>query len=297
MRLALIFDKTRPDTTGIYFERACRSLGLSVDHWWLRDAARIPAQYDLYLRVDHGDDYAVELPNGLRPAVFYAIDTHLSPTWRKIRRVAAQYDRVYCAQANAARQLGNGEWLPLACDLELHGVIRAPEVVLDVAFVGSDGGVPRKFYLQALRERYPNNFLGSAAYTELGAIYGRARIGFNYAIAADVNMRVFEVLAAGALLVTNALPHDDLGRLGLADGQHLILYRTPKELFERIDYFLAHAQERERIAHAGRARVMERHTYVHRLQQLLASLSRHLDLAVPSNAQESIPCVSPSPPS
>ena len=43
MKLALIFDKTRPDTTGGYFERACRTLGVAADHWWLRDAERIPA--------------------------------------------------------------------------------------------------------------------------------------------------------------------------------------------------------------------------------------------------------------
>ncbi|MBI3331169.1 MAG: hypothetical protein HYZ96_03550, partial [Candidatus Omnitrophica bacterium] len=92
MRLALIFDKTRPDTTGVHVERAARALGIAADHWWLRDADRIPEAYDLYLRIDHGDDYAVALPQRLRPAVFYAIDTHLPHSWRKIRRVARRYD-------------------------------------------------------------------------------------------------------------------------------------------------------------------------------------------------------------
>ena len=289
MKLALIFDKTRPDTTGGYFERACRTLGVSADHWWLRDAERIPAAYDLYLRIDHGDDYAVTLPERLRPVAFYAIDTHLARSWRKIRRAAARYDLVFCCHRDGAARLPGAEWLPVACDRELHGRIDGPRV-WDLAFVGTDGGVPRKFYLQALRERYPNSRIGQADHTELSSIYSRARIGFNYSIAGDVNMRLFEVLAAGALLVTNALAGDDLHRLGLEDRGHLVLYRSPAELFEVIEHFLAHADERERIAQAGHALVMERHTYARRMRQLLSRAAERLGVSVPSTAQEPLTC-------
>ncbi len=288
MRIALIFDKTRADTTGMYFERACRSLGLACDHWWLRDAARIPAAYDLYLRIDHGDDYTTDLPDRLRPAIFYAIDTHLPHSWKKIRRTASRFDAVFCCHADAARQLPGAEWLPLACDPAIHGAVPS-EPVWDVAFVGTEGGMPRKFYLQALRERYPNSCIGGFDYTEMASIYSRARIGFNYSIANDVNMRLFEVLAAKTLLVTNALKGDDLSQLGLHDREQLVLYRNPRDLFECIDYFLNHADERERIAQAGYAAVMERHTYVHRMQQLLTSVSRRLGVQVPPRA------VAPSP--
>jgi hypothetical protein len=268
MRLALIFDKRRPDTTGGYFERACAALGVAADHFWLREASRVPAAYDLYLRIDHGDDYDAALPAALRPAAFYAIDTHLPRTWRKIRRLAATFDRVFCAQAAAARRLPNAAWLPLAADLELHaGPARARD--WDVAFVGTDGGTPRKFYLQALRERYPSGWIGAAPHTQLGPLYGRAKIGFNYAIAEDVNMRVFEVLAAGALLVTNALAHDDLARLGLVERRHLVCYRRPEELFPLIDHYLEHPTEREAVARAGAEAVRAGHTYAHRLRQLL----------------------------
>ncbi len=271
MRIAVIFDKTRPDTTGGYIERACREAGHACDHWWLRDAAAIPAAYDLYLRVDHGDDYLAVWPRHLRPVVFYAIDTHLAPSWKKIRRAAARYDAVCCAQARAAAALPNGQWLPLGCDPGLHTAPLA-ERTLDIAFVGTEGGVPRKFYLQALRERYPNSAIGPADHRQMAVLYGRARIGFNYAIADDVNMRVFEVLAAGTLLVTNALSGDAFGRLGLRDRQELVLYRSPRELIEAIDYFLVHAEERERIASAGQNAALAFHTYRHRVVQLMESL-------------------------
>jgi len=291
MPIALIFDKTRPDTIGTYFERACRALGLAYDHWWLRDADQIPAAYDLYLRVDHGDDYLTDLPTRLRPSVFYAIDTHLPKSWRKIRRTASRYDAMFCSHRSGASRLPGAEWLPVACDWEWHGD-RGMARSVDVAFVGMDGGIPRKFYLQALRERYPNSFIGTAAHTRLAAIYSQACVGFNYSIADDVNMRMFEVLAANTLLMTNALHNDDLHALGLEDRQHLVLYRTPQELVDLIDYFLSHPDERRAIAQAGSRRVREQHTYVHRLQQLLGSVSRRLDRPLPHHVHEPIPCAS-----
>ena len=292
MKLALIFNKQYQWTTGVYFERACTALGISYDHWWLRDVARIPAAYELYVRIDHGDDYTVDLPHRLRPAVFYAIDTHLPHSWWKIRRMASRYDLVFCCQRTAAERLWGAEWLPVACDGALHGPTGG-SLVWDVAFVGTDGGVPRKFYLQALRERYPNSFIGTAEHTRLAGIYSRACVGFNYSIANDVNMRVFEILAANTLLVTNALESDDLTALGLKDRHHLICYRSPKELFALIDDFLAHPEERHSIAQAGCGVVRERHTYAHRLHQLLACVSRRLGVSVlHTTPHEAISCAS-----
>ena len=154
MRIALLFDKTRPDTVGVYYARACRSLGLAYDHWWLRDVGRVPATYDLYLRVDHGDDYTVRLPDHLRPAVFIAVDTHLPHSWRKIQSAAPWYDQVFCAQREGARRQPGAVWLPLACDPEVHGGRGGPPV-WDVAFVGTDGGVPGAASAAAAERQLP----------------------------------------------------------------------------------------------------------------------------------------------
>lgn len=278
MRVIMIYNQTRPDTTGIYFQRACVRLGVATEHYALTDASRIDAEAgDLFLRVDHGDDYRVLLPPALRPSVFYAIDTHMRKSRPKIARLAPTFDLVFCAHRDAAERLG-AEWLPVGCDLEFHGAA-SREIAWDVAFVGTPGGVPRKFYLQALRERYPRSRIGPADHRELGAIYSRAAIGFNYSIAGDVNMRVMEVLAAGAMLLTNPLPRADLERLGLRDGQHLVTYRNPEHLVTLLNYYLAHPAEREAIACAGAAVVRAQHTYDHRMRRMLDAAETLLQAA------------------
>ncbi len=279
MRLALIFDKTRPDTTGIYFERACQTLGLTYEHWSLRDGSRIPASYDLYLRIDHGDDYTIFLPQRLRPSVFYAIDTHLSHSWPKIKRLAGSVDFVFCAQSAAAREL-HSEWLPVACDPSTHpNASQATQ--WDVAFVGTEGGLPRKFILQAIREKYPNSFIGQASHTRLMDIYGCSKIGFNYAIRCELNMRFFEILGSGALLVTNALRDpNDSASLGLQAGEHFIAYENPRQIFPLMDHWLQseRQEQRVRIAQAGMRLVRQRHSYTHRLRQLLDVVSQKLGI-------------------
>ena len=63
MKLALIFNKDREDTIGGYFERAAARMGIEFDHFWTSDAD-IPAGYDLYLRIDHGDyKYDINRPH------------------------------------------------------------------------------------------------------------------------------------------------------------------------------------------------------------------------------------------
>ena len=274
MRVALVFDKIREETVGVHFEQACQELGLAYDHFWSRNAQAIPAGYDLYMRIDDGD-YRHDIPAHLHPRILYATDTHLPKPWRRIRRMAKQYDLVCCAHRRGAESLVNGAWVPVACDPAFHSRQPGPKQ-WDLAFVGTEGGMPRKFYLQALQERYHKSFIGCARYTELGLIYSQAKLGFNYSIRDDVNMRIFEILCSGTLLLTNRLTHDDLERLGLRDREHLVLYRTPEDLFELIEYYLRHDDEREAIAARGMTHVQQHHTYRHRLERILQLFQERL---------------------
>ncbi len=283
MTLALIYQRERSGTTGMYFERACANLGVSYQAWSLKDAASIPSGLTCYLRIDHGDDYETALPRHLRPAVFYAIDTHLPHSFKKIRRTASWYDLLIGCHRQATRELPGMAWIPLACDPDVHRMTGEPRTV-DVGFVGTDGGVPRKFLLQALRERFPRSVIGAAGYQQISSVYSRARIGFNYAVADDLNMRAFEVPSCGALLVTNALSRNDFDVLGFEDRRHLVCYHTPAQAFELIEYYLTHAAEAEAIAQAGHQLVVTRHTYAARMRQLFTVLQERFGVTVPITA-------------
>lgn len=82
----------------------------------------------------------------------------------------------------------------------------------------------------------------------------------------DLNERTFKILAAGGFELCDAVP--TLNKY-FSPGQHLVVAESSADWFEKIDYFLNHPAERQRIAAAGRQHVLAHHTYHHRVAQLL----------------------------
>jgi GT2 family glycosyltransferase/2-polyprenyl-3-methyl-5-hydroxy-6-metoxy-1,4-benzoquinol methylase len=268
-RVALIFDDhARPETTGVYCRRALERL-VDVVHFRPDELAQIPREgFDLYLNIDDGFQY--ELPPELRPSAWWAIDTHLNLDW--CRRKAPDFDVVFAAQRDGAEQLrragiASASWLPLACDPETH---RKHDVAKrhDIAFVGNVFPGPRAELLDLIRRKYPTSFIGQCYFDDMAKAYSAARIAFNRGIKNDVNMRVFEAVACGSLLLTNDLA--DNGQADLfRDGVHLAAYRDADDFLDKLGYYLKRDALREKIAAAGMAEGLTKHTYKHRMERLL----------------------------
>ncbi len=83
-----------------------------------------------------------------------------------------------------------------------------------------------------------------------------------------VSNRVYDALACGALVVSDHLPEIDR-RFGDA----VVTYRTSEELRASVERLLADPAERAERAARGRAEVLARHTFRHRVGALLASIA------------------------
>jgi RHS repeat-associated protein len=227
-RVAVIFDdQLRPETTGTYCRAALAKLG-SVDHFQPSKMREIPRLgYDLYLSIDDGLEY--EFPRDLRPAVRWAIDTHVD--FDRSLRMARGFDLVFAAQRDGAERLieagiPSARWLPLACDPVIHRPHRVKKK-FDVAFVGNVFRGPRAELLQAIQRAYPATFVGNRYFEAMAKTYSLARLSFNRSIANDVNMRVFEAAACGSLLLTNDLADTRSIRLLTIDDWHIL--RLPQK--------------------------------------------------------------------
>jgi len=273
-RVALIFDDgPRPDTAGVYCRRALAEL-VRVAHFRPRQLEAIPPGFDLYVNVDEGLRY--RLPARLRPSAWWAVDTHLDFPWYRTK--APDFDFVFTAQRDGAKRLCRevcpATWLPLACDPHLHRKHERPKR-FDVAFVGNLVSPERAELLGLLQEHFPQSFAGQCYGDAMAEVYSASRTVFNRSVLNDVNMRVFEALACGSLLVTNDLAANGQEEL-FREGRHLAVYRSAAELVEKIAWYLAHEDERERIAAAGRSEALRRHTYRHRMETLLAEMERRV---------------------
>lgn len=268
-RIAILFDNSvRKDTTGVYCLNALRKLA-KVSHYLPHEQKLIPADaFDLFIFIDDGIDWRLE--RDLHPSVFWAIDTHFEPE-RVIRRAlqvdfgfAAQKDGVNMLRSRGVNCMG---WLPLACDPLVH---RQHQVVksFDVCFVARMVDANRRNLALRIRDNFPKSFVGERYFDEMAVAYSASRVVLNASIRNDVNMRVFEALACGSMLLTNELPANGLPEL-FSDGQHLVTYRNHDDMMEKIAYYASHDSERELIAEAGRTAVLSGHTYYHRMRELL----------------------------
>ena len=90
MKIALIFNRLSPFNAASVIEDIIKTAGISYQHFSVEDSAHIKDGFDLYFRIDHGD-YKYDIPSHLKPAVFYAIDTHLAKPYKKIKEQAKEF--------------------------------------------------------------------------------------------------------------------------------------------------------------------------------------------------------------
>ncbi len=264
-------------------------------HWTPAEQFLVPN--DIVSDLDDVPALMESLPGGWRPDVVVGIQS-CAPAYRNVAALACPtayisvdtwhapeeyvfargYDVVFAAQKSFPpyfRQAGirHAYWLPLAAAPEHHRPF-AVEKDYDIVFVGALMYVvneQRRERLARLGAEFRVARQEGVGSLEMSQAFCRGRLAFNSSIAQDVNMRVFEVLAMGCPLLTNR----DAAANGLLDffedGKHLITY-DDNDLIERARAYLADDAAREAIGRAGRAEVLAKHTYRHRVDTLLETI-------------------------
>ncbi|HBF34179.1 TPA: hypothetical protein DDW35_06410 [Candidatus Sumerlaeota bacterium] len=280
MKIVLVYDTIiRPDTTGIYFRKAFEQLGCEVIHHApLRQVgptnfdflgyADLPTDADFILQVD--DDIAYPGPVETHPSAYYCIDTHrldcLMGGGSRVDK-AHGFDFVFSAQKDGVEILkAHGiaaQWLPLAYDPEAFYPNPEREKDLDWCFIGSMSP-ERKALCESLAAIFPHGAFGMAHGAQMLNIYHRSRIILNLPVSNDINMRVFEAMGAGGLLVTRNTHN---GEAELFNS--MVLYEQPEELPDLLRGLLADEPRRAALAAEQQRQVFERHSYLVRTKEIL----------------------------
>jgi spore maturation protein CgeB len=168
------------------------------------------------------------------------------------------------------------------------------EKTIDVLFVGSCD-LRRIFLLEKIRDnvfirgnRWQRNFpliseeLRSRVVDEpvwgdeLQTLLASAKIVLNiartdfYGNETGINLRLFEAVAAGCFLLTDYCEEVfDLFEVG----QEIEVFRSSRELSEKVHYYLGHDAERLAIARRGNERFRASHTWRARIEQLISLMN------------------------
>jgi len=148
--------------------------------------------------------------------------------------------------------------VPQAVDATLYDMTPIVESrSLDVGWVGAfDYGhyTKRRRIIERLAAQFNmNNVMHRYSKDEIAQIYKESKIVVNVSredFPQDANLRCYEAMAAGALLITE-LP-SELTEWGFREGEHFVGWHNEGEISSLVDYYLRNDQERIKIAHAGR---------------------------------------------
>jgi glycosyltransferase involved in cell wall biosynthesis len=293
-------------TEGIHYYRVLRRLGHEV--FWVKDTkyfnvpgrhlkpepglaldtslpailSMIASKVDLFLYIE---------PQGIIPPGIEHADFNTACVLCDVHRDLASrqgwarfFDHVFIYHRNyleAFREHPEGHvyWLPYACDLEFCKPLGVPRD-LDIAFIGqSIPGSGRARILSELSRRYKINEPRYYLQEEISLVYSRAQIVLNLPLGDDLNFRTFEAMSCGAMLLTRRIANGQ--EVLFQEGVHFEAFSDEKELFDKIDYYLAHPQEREAIAAAGLAEVRQHHRLEQRIERLLEIVKKNPDKAAP----------------
>ena len=242
---------------------------------------------DLFMFIEGGTMrlFPKELENLSCITAWYGIDTHMN--YEKHLRIARLFDITFIAQKQYVSQLVKDgveqvSWLPLAFDPSLHPTILG-ERIYDSAYVGSDNvnmHPIRHQILERLASRFPKMWRGMASPKDMGEIYALSKMVFNKSVNNDLNMRYFEAMGAGAVLMTDPILDNGLEEL-FEEGLHYLCYKDEAHLVELVKNGLDNSKKLDFIGAAARTEVLAKHTYVHRAQQILDISQNRRKLAKP----------------
>lgn len=200
------------------------------------------------------------------PACYWEIDNHL------VRGRNTIYydlmDKVYIPQESYKDNYPvlKTDILPLAIDPDLHKRIEGVPIQYDIGFIGNDTYPERRELLELMERKYKVLRTNTPPGIPYSTALSSCKLTFNRSMDKDVNMRFFEAIATGRLLLTDYLPQQD--KYATA-GIHYETYKDWAELDKKIEYFLTIDSEREQKGRDGANHIRTNHTYKHRLEKIL----------------------------
>lgn len=248
---------------------------------------------------------------GIITALWFVEDYNRFTTWQAY---AKHFDYIFTIQKddciNAVKAAGcpNVYYVPTACDPVIHHPLQNPlssqeqnRWGSDVSFVGA--GYHNRQQLFAYLTGYNFKIWGTEwpdcrpfdklvqdegrriSPEEYIKIFNSSKINLNLHSSTErdgvdpsgdfINPRTFELAASGNFQLTDP-------RAYLTDvftpGEDIVTFQNIRELKEKIDYYLVHEEERKKITTKARKIVLEKHTYQHRLEDMLSFIySNHYE--------------------
>lgn len=194
----------------------------------------------------------------------------------------------------ASMTKGTVQFIPLAGDLEIHGIAPVRDHIVDIGFVG--GWRPeRQIAIESVVTHFPS--LKTEIYgpywkenckngklpalvkgtglhgMDMAKFFNRTLINLNVIDDTNypsANMRFFEVMAAGGLELVSSCPEMESIFL---EKQDLLYFHDENSLLEKVNWVLDNKDKILTIKNNGHLKIKNEHNYTERLKSIIKQLS------------------------
>ena len=281
MKVLLIQERGRNEANREFREALCLKRGIErAGHeavvWGLSyDNFSVPfdeisRDCDALLSLENYDSgWHPDISSFKRKKLFWSIDSHCSLQNHQAHCHKHKFDILLMSNIQHVDHfrglVSSAVWFPNGYPSDLIKPDSSVERNIDIGFCGSLIG-NREAWLNLISSKFNLKRDIFVIGNDMVRALSSYKIAFNINIGDDINFRTFESTAVGAMLLTNYTPN--LEKL-FEIGKDVVIYESPHDLMNKVDYYLNHSDEREAIASSGRSRSMNHHTYDVRSQKLI----------------------------
>jgi glycosyltransferase involved in cell wall biosynthesis len=218
--------------------------------------SRLPWKPDLWLQIDAG--WWLQRPE-------YGIVAHIAtdPHVLDYDKQREQCDLFFNMQRSYMKE--GDIHLPYAFDPTVHRPLDIKKEY-DGCLVGLQYETRTQLVRALIGAGYDIEYSIGAVYDEFNVLYNKSRIALNWSSLLDLNARTFEAMGMGIPLLTNRIPALDEF---FEEGQHYLGFDTVPEAVEQFTYLIDDYTYADYLALCAYEEVIEKHTYDHRIQQIL----------------------------
>ncbi|GGN93168.1 glycosyltransferase family protein [Saccharibacillus kuerlensis] len=135
-------------------------------------------------------------------------------------------------------------------------------------------------HVYGAKESFNSNIISkpSIPYSQLSRVYQNYSLNLNISslqLETSINNRVFDVFASKAFVLSDY--KKDM-RAAFPDFWEEISYMNLEDLVVKADYYLTHPKEKEELTEQLYQEVLEKHTYAHRAEQIVQTISEKLPI-------------------
>lgn len=206
------------------------------------------------------------------PKYWWGIDTQYA--YKKHLLISRLFDHSFIAQKDYVEYLIrdgilNCSWLPLAYPDWIK--TKTDDLKqFDIAYIGSSNWnlyPERGALLKAITEKFKNTYIGQARASKMIEIYSNSKLVFNFSLKNDINMRFFEAMGSGAVLLTNRIKGNGIDELFI-EGEDFLVYEDESDLINTISKYLENETSLNAISDSGKQKVHDLYTYQIRAKYL-----------------------------